>query len=167
MPVRADASHPFELTIHMTTINFDEIVSGLSDVGGGLRATRYIHSHLAIEAEWTGMLTSFSTRRPHHFHQGVLGLKAGVQRKLGGVFGVLLPGVIRTRKSDSIDKVYHFVLDVGGGVEFYLPRQILLRYDIRDTIISSNMNRNIRVSRISPPFRSHHIRTSVALGVRF
>lgn len=115
--------------------------------------------------------------------QGVLGAKAGVRwSRLGAFakvrpgflyfskdpFGVGRPGVFpRTDWARSLDPA----LDVGGVVEYYTTRGMIVRFDLGDTIVKYHA-RAVTVSHVEPPrqaagFTTRNRQWSLGLAKRF
>jgi hypothetical protein len=127
------------------------------EVGGGGRFTYNLKSYLAVEAE----LNFF----PRDFHryitnftggsmvEGLAGVKAGLRKKMFGVFGKFRPGfessggaaVPRFLNGDGPDprnrfgfetiRSTQFAMDVGAVFEFYPSSRTILRFDGGDTIV--------------------------------
>ena len=141
----------FEVAAEFTSITFDP---GLSEPGIGGRVTYNLNKHVALEA------AGYFFPRQCHFcgrveegqiAQGLFGVKIGKRFKKWGVFGKARPGLMNFSRG-AFDVVptggtgwnafridfrrqTNLVFDLGGVVEFYPSKKIVLRADIGDTII--------------------------------
>jgi len=141
----------FEVAAEFTSITFDP---GLSEPGIGGRVTYNLNKHVALEA------AGYFFPRQCHFcgrleegqiTQGLFGVKIGQRFKKWGVFGKARPGLMNFSRGAfdivptggtglnafRIDfrRQTNLVFDLGGVVEFYPSKKIVLRADIGDTII--------------------------------
>jgi hypothetical protein len=126
--------------------------------GFGARITYNLTDYFAVEAEGnvfpTGTLPTFVTGGKAE--QGQFGVKVGKRYKRFGVFAKARPGFVsfdNTIKLTSIliarvpggvvrpftvfgsERKTHLSTDVGGVLEFYPSRRLLVRFDFGDTII--------------------------------
>lgn len=116
----------------------------------GARFSYNFSRHVAADGELVASpyATSVSTIfEGGHIIEGFAGVKVGWRWRKWGTYGKLRPGflsysgAIRSVSLSSGQLVINrqFLIapafDVGGVVEFYLSRRILLRYDTGDTII--------------------------------
>jgi hypothetical protein len=131
--------------------------------GAGGRFTYNLNNYIALESEVNFFLPD---EGPAYATQGLFGIKAGKHTKYVGVFAKVRPGfqtnfVINDREQDR------FALDVGGVVEFYPNRHLVLRFDAGDVIIPFGNNV------VGPPFRAqrlgttHNFQSSLGIGIRF
>ncbi len=141
----------FEVAADFTSITFDP---GLSEPGLGGRFTYNLNKHVALEA------AGYFFPRQCHFcgraqegqiAQGLFGVKAGKRFGKWGVFGKVRPGLMSFSRGAfdivpiggtgvnafRIDfrRQTNLVFDLGGVLEFYPSRKIVLRVDVGDTII--------------------------------
>jgi len=141
----------FETAAEFTSITFDP---GLSEPGLGGRFTYNLNQHLALEA------AGYFFPRQCHFcgrieegqiAEGLFGVKIGKRFKKWGVFGKARPGLMNFSRGNfeivatsgtglnafRIDFHHrtNLVFDLGGVVEFYPSKKIVLRVDVGDTII--------------------------------
>src|SRR6266480_3573523 len=127
--------------------------------GFGGRASYNLTSKFALDAE----VNYFPVKPREHFFQsdprwqGLFGAKAGKHSKRFAAFGKVRPGFLRFNalsRITSVDQQFMspfgcvfelisfsdesksvFNLDLGGTVEFYLPKRIYFRIDAGDTVI--------------------------------
>jgi hypothetical protein len=141
----------FEVAAEFTSITFDP---GLSEPGIGGRVTYNLNKQVALEA------AGYFFPRQCHFcgrieegqiAQGLFGVKIGKRFKKWGVFGKARPGLMNFSRGAfdivptggtglnafRIDfrRQTNLVFDLGGVIEFYPSKKIVLRADIGDTII--------------------------------
>jgi hypothetical protein len=141
----------FEVAADFTSITFDP---GLSEPGLGGRLTYNLNKHVALEA------AGYFFPRQCHFcgrveegqiAEGLFGVKVGKRFRKWGVFGKARPGLMNFSRGNSaivatsgtglnafrIDFHHrtNLVFDLGGVVEFYPSKKIVLRVDVGDTII--------------------------------
>ena len=121
------------------------------EVGGGGRFTYNLKSYLAVEAELNYFPSDFH-RYTTNFTggpmlEGLAGVKAGLRKKMFGVFGKFRPGfessgeaaVPRFLNGDGPDRQNpfgferirstQFAMDVGAVFEFYPSPRTILRFD--------------------------------------
>jgi Outer membrane protein beta-barrel domain len=124
---------------------------GDSAVGGfGGHFAYNINDYLAIDAEASFFpKNQIDSVELGQKVQGLVGVKAGVRKKWGGVFAKARPGVMwfgdfpsrgdcNITSFGSICDVSHdknFAMDVGGVIEFYPADRLIIRGDVGDTII--------------------------------
>jgi hypothetical protein len=116
--------------------------------------------------------------------QGAVGAKAGIRWSRLGAFVKVRPGFLylskdpfgvgraaavlpRTTWARSLDPA----VDVGGVVEYYTPRGMIVRFDLGDTIVRYHA-RTVMVSQFLTPqpvagFTTRNRQWSVGLGKRF
>ena len=141
----------FEVAAEFTSITFDP---GLSEPGIGGRVTYNLNKQVALEA------AGYFFPRQCHFcgrieegqiAQGLFGVKIGKRFKKWGVFGKARPGLMNFSRGAfdivptggtglnafriNFRRQTNLVFDLGGVVEFYPSKKIVLRADIGDTII--------------------------------
>lgn len=120
----------------------------------GLRFSYNVKKSFALEGEFDAspfktpnLSTSY---QGGHVSQGFFGLKGGKRWDKVGLFAKFRPGfisfsrVITGVSSTTPALLFQFgrrtdlAFDVGGAVEVYLSRRVMLRYDFGDTIIHYN-----------------------------
>lgn len=124
--------------------------------GFGGRVTYNFNDHVAVEAE--GNFYPASTFRNYvtggRAEQMQFGIKVGKRFENFGVFAKVRPGFISFGESQKVTQVpvvtggivdvvntftgerkTHFTTDVGGVLELYPSRRVLVRFDFGDTII--------------------------------
>ena len=129
--------------------------SGTENLPGfGGRLSYNLNDHVALEAEINFLPSKAftSTAAGGRAHQGQFGVKAGRRFRRFGVFGKARPGFVSFRETavfreeqlpgQSFPTVFfdfkrktHLSLDVGGVLEIYPTRRVLVRFDVGDTII--------------------------------
>ena len=124
--------------------------------GFGGRVTYNINDHVAVEAEGN-FYTNGPTRNyvtGGRAEQAQFGLKVGKRFESFGVFAKVRPGLISFGETLKVTQVpvvtggvtdivntftderkTHFTTDVGGVLELYPSRRVLVRFDFGDTII--------------------------------
>jgi len=162
------------------------------EVGGGGRFTYNLKSYLAVEAE-----LNYFTRDFHKYTtnftggpmlEGLAGIKAGLRRKMFGVFGKFRPGfessgeaaVPRFLNGDGPDRQNpfgferirstQFAMDVGAVFEFYPSPRTILRFDGGDTIVRYPGIEFIQFpqgTRILATVYTHAPQFSLGFGFRF
>lgn len=173
--------------------------SGLTEPGVGARLGYNINRHVAVEAE----LNLFPRDREFEGGrklQGLFGVKAGRRYESVGVFAKARPGFLRsgghdfTRRQGFVCPAIFptpiecfessprsntdFALDLGGVVELYPSRRVLVRFDLGDTLVFHDGDGDVAVrvpagggSRLGvAPARSettHNLQGSVGIGFRF
>ena len=141
----------FEAAAEFTSITFDP---GLSEPGVGGRFTYNLNKHVALET------AGYFFPRQCHFcgrieegqiAEGLFGVKVGKRFGKWGVFGKARPGLMNFSRGNfeivaisgtglnafRIDFHHrtNLVFDLGGVVEFYPSKKLVLRVDVGDTII--------------------------------
>lgn len=185
----------FEVAAEFTSITFDP---GLSEPGLGGRVTYNLNKHVALEA------AGYFFPRQCHFcgrveegqiAQGLFGLKIGKRFKKWGVFGKARPGLMSFSRGAfdivptggtglnafriDFHRQTNLVFDLGGVIEFYPSKKIVLRVDIGDTIIRYSQRTvdfvtldpttgGFRLdSFISPSFNRRTVQVIAGIGFRF
>jgi hypothetical protein len=121
-----------------------------AEIGGRFswNFVRYVALDLEIETSPFRTTNLTTSHQGGHLSQGFVGFKCGKRWNQFGLFGKFRPGL------DSYSKVITGIdpttlnfrfgrrtdpsIDVGGALESYISRRILLRYDFGDTIIHYN-----------------------------
>ena len=115
--------------------------------------------------------------------QGLIGLKAGVRKKWGGVFAKARPGVLwfgdlpsrgncNITSFGSVCDVSHeksFAMDVGGVIEFYPTKRLIVRGDVGDTIIHYS-RRVLGIQSVPVTINAetkHNLQLTFGIGWRF
>lgn len=114
-----------------------------------------------------------------HRIEGLFGPKIGRRTESVGIFGKIRPGFLRLETIEfltgvgapcppncAIIKEARFALDVGGVLEFYPSRHLVVRFDLGDTIIRFNSSGQI-FQRFGADFTSHNLQFSAGIGARF
>jgi hypothetical protein len=163
--------------------------------GFGGRFTYNLTDHVAIEAE-SNFLPKSGDRDlsvpDGHIYQGQFGVKVGKRFSKVGVFAKFRPGFVvfsqvsqltGTRKITfgnqqftvgdfRVGKETYFSTDIGGALEIYLSRRIVMRFDIGDTIIRYGTFRREGFSLSQailerPAETKHNLQFSAGIGIRF
>ncbi|HXI25039.1 MAG TPA: outer membrane beta-barrel protein [Pyrinomonadaceae bacterium] len=157
-------------------------------VGVGGRASYAVTRKIALDGE----INYFPAKPTQHFiqsdprWQGLFGVKAGVRKKRFAIFGKARPGFLHFNTLSHItdvaqvfqqpfgcvfqdisyldDKQTVLNLDLGGSVEFYLPKRIFIRIDAGDTIIHYPGKTPVEFNQ---PFTTPNLQVSVGAGIRF
>jgi hypothetical protein len=146
----------FEAGIQYSVLNFDTFALSerrRNESGVGGRFTYNFSKYVAAEAQldfFPGQdvehIGSISLVQYGHKTLGVFGAKAGVRGKRAGVFGKARPGFIHFSKVPGFACIAivgpcrqpgktNFAFDVGGVVEYYPARRLVVRFDAGDTMI--------------------------------
>lgn len=167
--------------------------------GFGGRFTYNVTDYLAVEAE-TNLLPQklyLAVGASGRVTQGQFGIKAGRRFERLGIFGKVRPGFVSFDSSlkqigtipytlafnfagiQSAIGVFEtgrrtfFSTDVGGVLELYPTRRVLLRFDAGDTIIrygERSINNIISLRNpisVAPPVTKHNLQLSTGVGFRF
>ena len=162
------------------------------EVGGGGRFTYNLKSYLAVEAELNYFPRDFHTYTTNFtggpMLEGLAGIKAGLRRKMFGVFGKFRPGfessggaaVPRFLNGNGPDpqnpfgferiRSTQFAMDVGAVFEFYPSPRTILRFDGGDTIVRYPGIEFIQFpqgTRILATVYTHAPQFSLGFGFRF
>ena len=123
-----------------------------TEPGFGGRFTFNLNKNLALEAQGNFFphRNSSGLRRGGTLLQGQFGVKIGKRFQRFGLFGTVLPGFVSFSQVTSgsgtggiivgpadlhVGRKSHFSTEVGGVVEFYPSRRIVMRFDAGDTMI--------------------------------
>jgi Outer membrane protein beta-barrel domain len=155
--------------------------SSPTSVGGGGRLTFNLTRYLALEGE-LNYFPSAGINDTRRF-QGQFGVKSGLRFDRFGVFGKVRPGFLHTDYSfrlrcyefpcTLIDDNNKFSLDVGGVLEFYPSKRMIVRFDVGDTIVNRNLSyypfaRGLSLVAIPVGnYSSHNLQLSAGVGFRF
>lgn len=160
-----------------------------TEAGFGGRFGYNLHRHVAVEAELNFFPRDRATEGGRKT-QGLFGVKAGRRFEKFGLFAKARPGFLRLSRGDfrprentaciattvfpppaacfDSEPRTHFALDVGGVLEFYPSRRVVVRLDAGDTIVRI---RNATAGVIGGPAATsditHNFQFSVGFGYRF
>jgi hypothetical protein len=182
-----DTEQRYELGGLVTYTFLREI--GTRDVGvgtdsGGLggRLVYRAFRLLDLETEFNFLPGNSATSGNHL--QGFFGVKTGKRWKKGGIFLKARPGFIHfrrdpfgvTKPGSSIFSTERATstepdIDLGGVVEYYTARGLILRFDLGDSVIHY-ARRTVRTSEFLPPFEAggfttHNWQGSFGISFRF
>jgi hypothetical protein len=182
-----DTEQRYELGGLVTYTFLREI--GTRDVGvgtdsGGLggRLVYRAFRLLDLETEFNFLPGNSATSGNHL--QGFFGVKTGKRWKQGGIFLKARPGFIHFRRDpfgvpkpgSSIFSTERATstepdIDLGGVVEYYTARGLILRFDLGDSMIHY-ARRTVRTSQFLPPFEAggfttHNWQGSFGISFRF
>jgi hypothetical protein len=182
-----DTEQRYELGGLVTYTFLREI--GTRDVGvgtdsGGLGGRLVYHAFplLDLETEFNFLPGNSATSGNHL--QGFFGVKTGKRWKQGGIFLKARPGFIHFRRDpfgvpkpgSSIFSTERATstepdIDLGGVVEYYTARGLILRFDLGDSMIHY-ARRTVRTSQFLPPFEAggfttHNWQGSFGISFRF
>jgi hypothetical protein len=158
----------FEVGAHIFSFQSKELGTGY---GLGGRFTYNLTRNIAIDTEFNSLVDD---EGKDYAHQGFAGAKIGVQNKYAGVFFKARPGFMTnfakpapnyatTFAYQSLDR---FAFDVGGVIEGYPTKHLVLRVDLGDLIIPFGKETVLQ----SVPFKpgtTHNFQYSLGLGLRF
>jgi hypothetical protein len=142
-----------------------------TDPGGGGRFGYNFSRHVALEAEgnfFPGNRDAEAGRDGRKL-QVLVGVKVGKRFDKVGLFAKARPGFVRYQKGDYRSKPdslcitifpppigcfqpvakTNFAFDLGGVIEWYPSKHVLLRFDAGDTFINFG-NRNVAATDVSP-----------------
>lgn len=131
--------------------------------GAGGRFTYNLNNHIAFDNEVNFFLPD---EGPPYATQGLFGIKAGTRIKRVGVFAKVRPG-FQTNFYVNEREQARFALDVGGVVEFYPNRHVVLRFDAGDLIIpfgNDVVGDGFFAQRLGT---THNFQSSLGVAVRF
>ncbi|MBV9927967.1 MAG: outer membrane beta-barrel protein [Acidobacteria bacterium] len=158
-------------------------------LGFGGRVTYNFNNYFAVEAEGNLFPSDLSSRYTTGgaSEQLQAGLKAGKRWKRFGLFAKARPGLVSfgdTVRPELVtisgttvtqfqhERKTHFSMDVGGVLEFYPSRRMLVRFDAGDTIIrygahdESFFGTSPSVFRVGPEVQ-HNFQFTGGIGFRF
>lgn len=155
---------------------------GTQSAGLGGRLVYRALPFLDLEGE-INFLPGNSATSGNHL-QGLFGVKAGRRWRKGGIFLKARPGFIHFSRDPfapgkpggslfSIERAASTEpdLDLGGVVEYYTARGLILRFDLGDSVIDY-AQRSVRISDSLPPFKAggfttHNWQGSLGISFRF
>ncbi len=178
-----------------------------NDPGFGGRFTYNLRHNIAFEAEVNSFPRELRDRHlpAGRFLQGQFGVKAGKRFERFGLFGKLRPGFVRFTKVSRftgshevvrdttigevhvqvpefrLDEETYSSVDIGGVIELYPSRRMVVRLDLGDTIIRYGVFRDpvFDICAIGsglcgipglferPPETKHNLQFSVGVAYRF
>lgn len=166
-----------------------------SESGLGARFSYNLTKHVALEAEGNLLARGgfFTVLDSAAFNvQGQFGVKAGRRFERFGVFAKARPGLLSVGDiliqtgTQTIETGFpfppvtfpvfearrkkFFTLDVGGVLEFYPSRRVLVRFDAGDTMVHAGDVRSISFTDIPPPPLAritHNLQVSSGVALRF
>ncbi len=158
--------------------------------GVGARVTYNLNDYFAIEAE--GNIFPTVTRADYTTGgdplQAQFGVKAGKRWKRFGLFAKARPGLVSFAETLTPlpvvsggaltytfdrERKTHFSTDVGGVLEFYPSRRMLVRFDAGDTIIRYGEHKELQSSIAgtvigsAPSEVQHNFQFTAGVGFRF
>lgn len=164
-----------------------------SEAGLGVRFSYNVTKHLALEAEGNVFARGgfFASRDSAALNvQGQFGVKAGKRFERFGVFAKARPGLLSvgdifiqtgtqtievgfpfppvTFPVFEVRRKKFFTLDVGGVLEFYPSRRVLVRFDAGDTMVHGGDVRSVLFTD-TPPLAgtTHNFQFSSGVAFRF
>lgn len=187
----------FELAADFSSITFGP---GQSEPGLGGRLTYNLNKHVALEGAGYFFPRKCGFCSRGRITEGLFGVKAGKRFKKWGVFGKFRPGVLSFSDGQfdfvpvttnpptgfgafgfnfETRRLTTFVVDVGGVLEFYPSKRIVMRLDLGNTIIhypsrtnnfvifDSTTGKNVLVPFKIPAETRGSIQVMVGVGFRF
>jgi len=193
-PAESKDPAKIELGIHFSSLNIGPLDGQVfvdpdharSEAGAGVRFGYNLTKSVAFEAE----VNFFPNEQPVFFDrggnmlQGQFGVKAGKRFDKFGIFAKARPGFLNfsqvlaqtgtqtftfngqtfTIPIFGIERKSFFTLDVGGVVEFYPSRRVLVRFDVGDTMVNLGDQREF----IANPRRfTHKLQFTSGIAFRF
>ena len=159
---QAQTTPQFELGGHLFSFGNHDVGYGF---GGGGRFTYYVKDYLAVDSELDGFWADDGRT---YATQGQFGAMVGKRTKHFGVFAKARPGY---STFFAVNNDFHsrprFIVDVGGVVEGYPTRHLVLRLDVGDTILPLGAGDTIDNGRRLLRGAVHNSQVSFGLGVRF
>jgi hypothetical protein len=174
------------------SVNLPSFRGTENNAGFGARATYNVTDYFALEAE--GNIYPTSAQRDYvtggASQQMQFGAKVGKRWKRFGLFGKARPGFVSfdstlapvRLESGGVpfirfdrERKTHFALDVGGVLEFYPSRRMLVRFDAGDTIIRFGEHAELQSSGATqsgavgpaPAETTHSFQFTAGVGFRF
>ena len=155
---------------------------GTESAGVGARLVYRAFPLVDVETE-INFLPGNSATSGNHL-QGFFGVKAGKRWEKGGIFLKARPGFIHfsrdpfgvAKPGSSIFSIERAAstepdIDLGGVIEYYTARGLILRFDLGDSVIHY-ARRTVRTSEFIPAFEAggfttHNWQGSFGIGFRF
>ena len=192
---QAEETPKYEVGAQFTSLTLSGRGDDRTEPGIGARFTYNLTDSFALEAVgnlFPRKCTSCNPENNGRIAEGLFGVKAGKRFERFGLFGKARPGFVSFRDvalnfastggstfSTEEESQTNFAMDVGGVLEFYPSRRIVLRFYGGDTIIRyprrsftsttffpGTMNPEI-VPVITPADTRHNFQFSAGVGVRF
>ncbi|HEX5702927.1 MAG TPA: hypothetical protein VFX97_06990 [Pyrinomonadaceae bacterium] len=166
-----------------------------SESGLGARFSYNLTKHVALEAEGNLLARggfAFGFDSAAYNVQGQFGVKAGKRFERFGVFAKARPGLLSVPEilvqtgTQTIETGFpfppftypvfearrknFFTLDVGGVLEFYPSRRMLVRFDAGNTVVHVGDVRSVSFTDIPPPpmaRTTHNFQFSAGVAFRF
>ena len=152
-----------------------------SGLGGW--ASFYLNKHIAIDGAithfWTGSHW-ISQQSGGNYLEGVAGAKLGISRERFGAYAKVRPGVLRFSHAvadtpaftatGKFQPVTQFAIDMGGVLEFYPSRHLVVRADLSDLTIHYGSRAAVNSLGLHYTAASHwdaSFQTSFGFGWRF
>jgi len=151
--------------------------NGATSIGRGVRLTFNLTRYLALEGE-ANYFPSAGFNNVRSF-QSQFGVKSGLRFDRVGVFGKVRPGFVNVKSSalpfcvqtvclptGVCTQIFppacspirfadtRFSLDVGGVLEFYPAKRVIVRFDVGDTVVNRS-------------FATHNLQLGAGVGFRF
>jgi hypothetical protein len=156
-----------------------------TSMGGGVRLTFNLAKYLALEGEMNYFPSSGFDRVRRL--QGQFGIKSGIRFKNFGLFSKIRPGFQKTTYRYQIFCIPEdvlcpsrrikvsdtgFALDLGGVLEFYPTKRIIVRFDVGDTIVNREEQSPFQDNRYYGLFfplehTTHTLQFGTGIGFRF
>jgi len=161
-----------ETGLHCVTMKLpDPIGEGAVGVGG--RFGRNLSNYFGLEAE----LNHFPGGTPSNPNfgetEGLFGIKAGIGKRDGGIFGKVRPGFIHFPKDSAavnrgLRNQNYFAVDLGVVAERYWGNHAYFRFDAGDTVISYGGERYLDAfGRVVPLGTTNNLQIAVGFGLSF
>jgi len=156
--VLGDKAPTYEIGGHIFSFGSDELGYGW---GAGSRFTYNLNNYIALESEVNFFLPD---EGPAYATQGLFGIKAGKRIKRVGIFAKARPG-FQTNLYVNEREQARLAVDVGGVVEFYPNKHLVLRFDAGDVIIPFGNNAEGFFGQ--RPGTTHNLQYTLGFAVRF
>lgn len=192
--VGQDHKDKLEAGVHSSSLTiFDpDFVGDITHGGVGGRVTYNLSRSFAAEAE-----VNFFPPRQQSFSsagnviQAQFGVKAGKRFEKFGIFAKLRPGILSVddvftvlpgislingfpQFNTKVERTNYFTLDIGGVLEFYPSKRMVVRFDAGDTLIRYPERFDIlfgtqtpAVVRTRGPKFEHNFQFTAGVGFRF
>jgi len=155
----------------------------MDDSGLGVWGSYYLNHHIAIDGGVTHFWERLYIVAPQeggNSWQALLGVKLGITRERFGAYAKVRPGVVRFANAvndeaafgvrGAFQPVTQFVIDMGGVLEFYPKRHLVIRIDLSDVTIRYGARMATYIGAPSfrwPSYTASTIQTSFGFGWRF
>ncbi|HEY7181690.1 MAG TPA: outer membrane beta-barrel protein [Blastocatellia bacterium] len=165
------------------------LTGNTTNVGGGFRLTYNFNKYISVEGE----LNYFPSTGVDNLRkaQGQFGVKSGFRFHRFGVFGKARPGFIYANRELFVScfpisippgtaffavsscslftdpqNNARFSMDLGGVIEHYASKRVIVRFDVGDTIISNTGAPTFLVGRPIYSGGTHNLQLSAGIGFR-